>query len=101
MDTLALLAQLEAKPGKEQDVEQFLRSALPMVQAENGTTSWYALKMGPSRFAIFDTFPDEKGRKAHLSGAVAKALFAKAEDLFAKPPVVDQSEILAVKAPRS
>jgi quinol monooxygenase YgiN len=101
MDKLAILAQLEAKPGKEQEVEQFLKSALPMVQAEVGTTTWYALKMGPSKFGIFDTFPDENGRNAHLSGAVAKALFAKAEELFAEPPVIDQPEILAAKAPRS
>jgi quinol monooxygenase YgiN len=72
-----------------------------LVQAETGTTTWYALKMGPSKFGIFDTFADEKGRNAHLGGEVAKALFAKAEDLFAKPPAIDQPEILAVKAPRA
>jgi quinol monooxygenase YgiN len=72
-----------------------------LVQAETGTTTWYALKMGPSKFGIFDTFADEKGRNAHLGGEVAKALFAKAEDLFAKLPAIDQPEILAVKAPRA
>ena len=71
------------------------------MQAETGATTWYALKMGPSKFGIFDTFADEKGRNAHLGGDVAKALFAKAEDLFAKPPAIDQPEILAVKAPRA
>jgi len=101
MDKLSILVQLEAKPGKEDEVEQFLKSALPLVQAETGTTTWYALKMGPSKFGIFDTFADEKGRNAHLGGEVAKALFAKAEDLFAKPPAIDQPEILAVKAPRA
>jgi quinol monooxygenase YgiN len=101
MDKLSILVQLEAKPGKEDEVEKFLRSALPLVQAETGTTTWYALKMGPSKFGIFDTFADEKGRNAHLGGEVAKALFAKAEDLFAKPPAIDQPEILAVKAPRA
>ena len=101
MDKLSILVQLEAKPGKEDEVEKFLKSALPLVQAETGTTTWYALKMGPSKFGIFDTFPDEKGRNAHLGGEVAKALFAKAEDLFAKPPAIDQPEILAVKAPRA
>jgi quinol monooxygenase YgiN len=101
MDKLSILVQLEAKPGKEDEVEQFLKSALPLVQAETGTTTWYALKMGPSKFGIFDTFADEKGRNAHLGGDVAKALFAKAEDLFAKPPAIDQPEILAVKAPRA
>jgi quinol monooxygenase YgiN len=101
MDKLSILVQLEAKPGKEDEVEKFLKSALPLVQAETGTTTWYALKMGPSKFGIFDTFADEKGRNAHLGGEVAKALFAKAEDLFAKPPAIDQPEILAVKAPRA
>ena len=100
MDKLSILVQLEAKPGKEDEVEKFLKSALPLVQAETGTTTWYALKMGPSKFGIFDTFPDEKGRNAHLGGEVAKALFAKAEDLFAKPPAIEQPEILASKAPR-
>jgi quinol monooxygenase YgiN len=101
MDKLSILVQLEAKPGKEDEVEKFLKSALPLVQAETGTTTWYALKMGPSKFGIFDTFADEKGRNAHLGGEVAKALFAKAEDLFAKPPLIDQPEILAAKAPRA
>ena len=101
MDKLSILVQLEAKPGKEDEVEKFLKSALPLVQAETGTTTWYALKMGPSKFGIFDTFGDEKGRNAHLGGEVAKALFAKAEDLFAKPPAIDQPEILAEKAPRA
>ena len=101
MDKLSILVQLEAKHGKEDEDEKFLKSALPLVQAETGTTTWYALKMGPSKFGIFDTFADEKGRNAHLGGEVAKALFAKAEDLFAKPPAIDQPEILAVKAPRA
>jgi quinol monooxygenase YgiN len=101
MDKLAILVQLEAKPGKEDEVEKFLKSALPLVQAETGTTTWYALKMGPSKFGIFDTFPDENGRNAHLDGEVAKALFAKAKDLFAKPPAIEQPEILAVKAQRA
>ncbi|MEO7083860.1 MAG: antibiotic biosynthesis monooxygenase [Gemmatimonadaceae bacterium] len=98
METLAILAVLEAKPGKEQEVEAFLKSALPMAQAEAGTVAWYALKMGPSKFGIFDTFADQKGRDAHLSGDIAKALFAKAEELFAKPPAIEQPEILAAKA---
>ncbi len=99
MDKLAIIAILEAKPGKEQEVEDFLKSALPMAEAETGTTTWYALKMTPSKFGIFDTFADQKGRDAHLTGPIAKALFAKAEDLFAKPPEIHQPEILAVKAP--
>jgi quinol monooxygenase YgiN len=97
MEQLAILAVLEAKPGKEREVEAFLKSALPLAQAEAGTVRWYALKLGPSKFGIFDTFADQKGRDAHLAGDIAKALFAKAEELLAKPPAIDQPEILAVK----
>jgi quinol monooxygenase YgiN len=101
MDEYALLALLEAKPGKEKEVEAFLKSAQPLASKENGTTTWYAVKMGPSKFGIFDTFRDEDGRDAHLTGEIAKALFAKAEELFAKPPQVEKLEILAAKAPGS
>jgi quinol monooxygenase YgiN len=101
VDTLAILAQLEARPGKEAELEAFLKSALPLAQAEQQTTTWYALKLSPSKFAIFDTFPDAAGRDAHLNGEIAKALFAKADELLAKPPVIDQPEILAVKFPKS
>lgn len=99
MDTLAIWGYMEAKPGKEQEVEEFLRSALPMAQAEAGTTTWYALKIGPSQYGIFDTFVDDAAREAHLSGEIAKALFEKADDLFVRPPEIDKPEILAVKAP--
>jgi quinol monooxygenase YgiN len=99
MDKYALLALLQAKAGKEQEVEAFLKSAQPLAAKENGTTTWYAVKLGPSKFGIFDTFPDEDGRDAHLTGAIAKALFAKAEDLFAVPPQVEKLEILAAKTP--
>src|SRR5271157_3605076 len=99
MDKFSILVQLEAKPGKEHEVEQFLKSALPLVQAETGTTAWYALKMGPSKYGIFDTFADENGRNAHLTGEIARALFAKAGELFAKAPEIDKPEILAAKAP--
>jgi quinol monooxygenase YgiN len=98
MEKLAILAVLDAKPGKEAEVEAFLKSALPMAQAEAGTVSWYALKLSASRFGIFDTFADQPGHDAHLTGDIAKALFAKAEELFAKPPAIDQPEILAVKS---
>jgi quinol monooxygenase YgiN len=80
-------------------LKSFLKSALPLAQAETGTTSWYALKIGAANFGIFDTFADANGRDAHLSGEIAKALFAKAEDLFAKPPMIEQPEILAAKTP--
>jgi quinol monooxygenase YgiN len=99
MDKFALFAMLEAKAGKEQEVEAFLKSAQPIAVKETGTTTWYALKLGPAKFGIFDTFKDEKGRDAHLTGEIAKALFAKAEDLFATPPHVEKIEILASKAP--
>src|ERR1700744_1788897 len=99
MDKFAIWAQLEAKPGKEAEVEAFLKSAQPLAQAEAGTTTWYALKIGPSMYGIFDTFADEAGREAHLSGEIAKALFAKADELLARAPDIDKPEILAVKAP--
>jgi quinol monooxygenase YgiN len=101
MTKFALYVPLEAKPGKEQEVADFLRSAIPLVNAEPGTISWYAIQEGPSSFAIFDTFDDEDGRDAHLNGQVAAALMAKAEagDLFAKPPQIHKLAILADKRP--
>ncbi len=101
MDKFALLATLEAKPGKEKEVEEFLKSAQPLAAAEPGTTTWYALKLGPAKFGIFDTFKDEAGRDAHLSGEIAKALMAKAGELLAKPPQIEKVELLASKAPKA
>ena len=98
MEKLGLFASLQAKPGKEDEVEQFLRSALPLVNSEVGTVSWYAIRQtGSATFGIFDTFQDETGRQAHLSGKVAEALFAKAPELFSRPPEVQMLEILAQK----
>jgi quinol monooxygenase YgiN len=97
MEKLGILVVLEARPGKEQEFEAFLKSALPLAEAEPKTVRWYALKLGPAKFGIFDTFADQAGRDAHLSGEIAKALFAKADELLAKPPAIDQHEILAVK----
>jgi quinol monooxygenase YgiN len=97
MSKLAIWAQLEARPGKEKEVEEFLKSALPLAEQEKGTVSWYAVKMGPGKYGIFDTFADENGRNAHLTGAIAKALFAKADELFAKAPDIAKPEILAAK----
>ena len=91
------MGDLEAKPGKEKEVEEFLKSAQPFAEKETGTIAWYALKIGPSQFGIFDTFVDEAGRNAHISGEIAKALFAKAKDLFAKDPQIAKPEILASK----
>jgi len=99
MVTVALLVRLEAKPGKEKDVESFLRGGLLIVQDEPATTTWYAIKLGPSTFGIFDTFPNEAGRQAHLSGRVAAALMAKASELFSQPPVIEKIDVLAAKLP--
>lgn len=97
MDKFSIWVEVKAKAGKEREVEEFLKSALPMAEAEAGTTTWYALKMGPGSFGIFDTFADEEGRKAHLAGEIAKALFGKAAELLEGEPKVMQAEILAVK----
>ncbi|MGO4153509.1 putative quinol monooxygenase [Cupriavidus sp. YAF13] len=99
MVKLALWVPLHAKPGKEKEVEEFLLAGLPLVQAEAGTTAWFALRLGPSTFGIFDAFADEAGRNAHLSGKVAEALMAKAPDLFAKPPSIEKLDVLAAKLP--
>src|SRR6478609_10298667 len=97
MVKVALLVRLEAKPGKEAEVEQFLRSGLPIVQEEPATVDWFAIKIGTSTFGIFDTFPDEAGRQAHLSGRVAAALMAKAPELLAKAPSIEKVDVLAAK----
>lgn len=97
MEKLGLMARLEAKPGKEQEVAAFIKSALPLAEQEKETISWYAIQIGPSTFGIFDTFENEDGRKAHLGGEIAKALMAKAPELLAKDPVIEQVELLAVK----
>jgi quinol monooxygenase YgiN len=97
MIKLGIWAQLEAKPGKEKELEAFLKSAQPLAESEPGTVSWYAIKMGPGKYGIFDTFADEDGRNAHLQGEIAKALFAKADELLAKPPEIAKPEILAAK----
>ena len=97
MVKLALLARVEAKPGKEEAVAEFLRSALPLAEGEPGTVSWFAFRIGSSTFGIFDTFNDEAGRQAHLSGPIAAALMAKASELLAKPPVIEQLDLLTAK----
>lgn len=100
MVTKALFVRLEAKPGKEADVESFLRGGLPIVEQEPATTAWFAVQIGPSSFAIFDVFPDDNGRQAHLSGGVAQALKARASELFADPPVIEAIDVLAFKLPK-
>ena len=99
MVTVALFVRLEAKPGKETEVENFLRGGLAVVQEEPATTAWFAIRLGPSTFGIFDAFPDESGRQAHLAGRIAAALKAKASELFAQPPVIEKVDVLAAKLP--
>ena len=99
MVSVGLLVRLEARPGKEAEVGEFLRSALPLVQDEMATTAWFALQFGPSSFGIFDAFPDDEGRQAHLAGRVAALLTARADDLLSAPPVVEKVDALAAKLP--
>ena len=99
MVKVALLVRLEAKPGKEAEVESFLNSGLSLVEEEPDTTAWFAVRMGPSTFGIFDAFPHETGRQAHLNGKVAAALMEKASELFAQAPVIEKVDVLAAKLP--
>lgn len=99
MSKFALFARLEAKPGQEAAVADFLAGALPLANAESGTTTWFALRFGPSTFGIFDTFADETGREAHLSGPIAAALMANASALLSSPPSIEKVDLLAVKLP--
>lgn len=97
MTTLALYLRLEAKPGKEQEVEDFLKNARSAVMSEPETKAWFALRLGPSTFAIFDAFSDERGREAHINGAVAASLMAKAPELFANQLEIIRVEVVADK----
>lgn len=96
---LALFARLEAKPGKEHDVVEFLRQGLALANQESTTLMWFALRLGPTTFAIFDTFADEAGRQRHLTGPIAQALMAQAPALFAAPPSIEPLEVLGAKLP--
>ena len=96
---VALFVRLEAKPGREAEVESLLRGGLPMVQREPQTTSWFGMRLGPSSFGIFDTFPDNSGRETHLAGRVARALQERGHDLFARVPVIERIDLLACKLP--
>ena len=100
MVTTALFVRLEAKPRKEAEVESFLRGGLPLVEEEPATVAWFGIRLGPTTFGIFDAFPDQAGRQAHLSGKVAAALMAKASQLFAQPPVIEKADVLAAKLPK-
>ena len=99
MVSVGLLVPLHAKPGKEEDVAKFLEGGQALVVDEPGTVAWFAIRLGPSEFAIFDVFEDESGRQAHLSGKVAEALMAQAPDLFAQPPEIRQADVIASKLP--
>jgi quinol monooxygenase YgiN len=96
----ALFVRLEAKPGKEKDVENLLCEALPAVLEEPETVAWFSTRLGPSTFGIFDAFPDEEGRQAHLGGRIAAALMAKAPELLVHAPVIELMDVMAAKLPR-
>ncbi len=97
MLTLALFARLEAKPGKEEEVAAFLKQGLQLANQETTTPLWFALRLGPSTFAIFDAFRDETGRQHHLNGPIAQALMSQAPDLLASPPVIERLDVLGAK----
>ena len=97
--TNGLLVRLEAKPGREAEVQSFLEGALVPVQDEPATTAWFAIRLGPSTFGIFDVFPDEAGRDAHLTGRVAEALLARSSELFSEAPAIERLDVLASKLP--
>jgi quinol monooxygenase YgiN len=99
MDTVGLLVMLEAKPGKEDELASFLAGALPLVEQEPQTTAWFAVRLGAARFAIFDTFPDDAGRDAHLAGQVAAALMEHAPDLLVQAPDIQKLDVVAKKLP--
>src|SRR5258708_27789249 len=99
MVRVGLLVRLLAKPGKESVVAEFLASALPLAQAEPATVTWFALRLSQNEFGIFDAFPDDTGRTAHLNGPIAAALLAKAADLLSAPPKIESVDVLAAKMP--
>lgn len=96
---LALFARIEAKPGKETEVADFLRQGVAMANQEATTLMWFALRLSPTTFAVFDTFSDEAGRQRHLNGPIAQALMAQAPVLFAAPPTIERLEVLGAKLP--
>jgi quinol monooxygenase YgiN len=100
MPRVALFVRLEAKAGKENDVVKFLETGLQLANQEATTPVWFALRLGPSTFGIFDAFADESGRQAHLNGPIAQALMAKAPELFAKPPAIERIDVLGSKLPQ-
>lgn len=99
MLSLGLFVRLEAKPGKEKDVAAFLKQGLQLANQEPTTPLWFALRLGPSTFGVFDAFSDESGRQTHLNGPIAKALMAQAPALLATPPAIERTEVLGAKLP--
>jgi quinol monooxygenase YgiN len=99
MYTVALFARLEAKAGKENEVAKFLETGLSLANQETTTPIWFALRLGPRTFGVFDAFRDENGRQAHLGGPIAKALMAQAPELFSQPPAIERIEVLGAKLP--
>ena len=97
MFKVALLVRLEAKPGKEKDVMDFLEAGLALANQESTTPLLFALRLGPTTFGVFDAFTDKSGRQTHLNGPIAQALMAKAPELFAKPPVIEAADVLGAK----
>ena len=100
MVKVALFARLEAKKGKEADLEKLLCTGLTLALEEKTTPVWFALRIGPSTFGIFDAFLDEEGRQSHLAGPIAAALMEQAEDLLKQPPVMEMMDVMAAKLPR-
>jgi quinol monooxygenase YgiN len=99
MVTVGLLVRLVVKPGKEDEVISFLEGGLALVEEEPATIAWFAIRLGPSEFGIFDAFPDDTGRQAHLGGRVAAALMTQAPELLTQPPVIEPVDVLAAKLP--
>jgi quinol monooxygenase YgiN len=97
MPKFALFVRLEAKPGKEAEVAQFLEAGLALARQETTTPLWFALRLSPSTFAIFDAFHDEAGRQQHLAGPIAEALMRVASDLLASPPAIESLDVLGLK----
>jgi quinol monooxygenase YgiN len=97
MATVGVLARVEAKPGEEEEVARFLEGALPLAQQEEATTVWFAIRLGPSTFGIFDVFPGEPGREAYLAGPIAAALMQRADELLTEPPMIENVDVLASK----
>lgn len=97
MPKFALYGELKPKPGKEAEVEAFLKQGAELARKEHGTVTWYALKEDNGAYGIFDTFHDEAGRESHLAGEIAKALMGRADELLSEPPAMHKIDIIAEK----